>query len=982
VFAVLFILGLSDAALAQLICSLASTPISRDTDTGLTEPAGDITFNCTQGSVGTTSAIITIAFGVPIMDNTVYPPPAGTGGPVRITNATGTFTSGQVPTISSVINALGSVVVSVPPQAGTANTGPRSGSFTLSGVLVAFSGSGKASLSANVSVSPGNNVLITAGQSVATVVTSVLPGIANPRLTPGTTAGTVSTGGTVVAGGFSVAVPENYIDMYRSKAQFNGGASTQGVRLLFAFAGIPPGVTLSGCSASLAAAGGATGAASLSATSITPTNNTLTVDFTGTVNLTTIDTLTVACSTWTQGTATLPYAPGAVTMTATLAPTGPPCGVVCIIGNGQIPSYLSNPLPSPPLTVINILQTVLAQTTVTANPTGLQIIVDGITLTAPQSFSWVPGSNHTIGVPSPQGAGTTRSAFTSWNDGGAQSHTITVSPTTGAPLVLIATFRMQYLLTTTVSPPGSGTVTATPSSDDSFYDNGSIVQLLAASTTRFLNWSGALSGSVNPQAVVMGGPRSVTANFAPLTTITTNPPGLQIAVDGISLIAPQGFTWTPGSNHTIGVTSPQGTGEGRYVFTSWSDEGSQTHNVVAAASANSYTANFKVQYLLTTAVSPPGSGSIVVSPTSQDSFYDTGTSVQLTAVGPFQSWSGALSGSANPASLVMSASRSVTANFTNTTPLTITTPSPLPNGMEAVSYSVTLTARGGSGVYTWSLPQGSQLPQGLTLNSNVISGRPTTRGTSTFTLRVTDSAGGQASGPFSITIDPLPSLPGFTYVLPDTLNPTQQQPVEVMLTSPYPLPISVQLTITFAPNAINNSDSDAVFTNGTKALGFTIPAMQTDFLPSVAVQAGTVAGTITVTATLQVADRDVTPNPPPIHGMNVNQLAPSLTDDVRIVPTTSGFEVQITGFSTIRDVRQAIFQFKPANSGNLKTLELTIDVESAFGTWYRSPDSTPGGGTFHYVQPFTVSGDIKDIDSVSITLANGRGNSETRIGKF
>jgi hypothetical protein len=300
---------------------------------------------------------MTIDFGVPITDNTVYPPLAGTGGPIRINNASGTLTAGQMPTISSVNNATGTVVINVPPQAGTG--APTPGSFTLSGVLIALSGSGKATVSANVSVSPGNNVLITAGQNVATVVTSVLPGITNPRITTGTTAGTILSGGTIVQGGFSVAITENYIDMYRSQAQFNGGASTNATQLLLTFAGIPTGVTLSGCSASLAAAGGgATGTASLSATTITSGANTLTVDFTGTVNLTAIDTVTVACTTWTQGTATIPYAPGTVTMTATLAPTGTAfcAGLVCTSAtNGQIPRYTSTPLPSPALPVINII---------------------------------------------------------------------------------------------------------------------------------------------------------------------------------------------------------------------------------------------------------------------------------------------------------------------------------------------------------------------------------------------------------------------------------------------------------------------------------------------------------------------------------------------------------------------------------------------------------------------------------------------------
>jgi fibronectin type 3 domain-containing protein len=64
---------------------------------------------------------------------------------------------------------------------------------------------------------------------------------------------------------------------------------------------------------------------------------------------------------------------------------------------------------------------------VATNPSGLQITVDGVTSTAPQRFSWVPGSSHAIAVPSPQsGASGVRYVYASWSDKGAQSHTITV----------------------------------------------------------------------------------------------------------------------------------------------------------------------------------------------------------------------------------------------------------------------------------------------------------------------------------------------------------------------------------------------------------------------------------------------------------------------------------------------------------------------------------------------------------------------------
>ena len=40
-----------------------------------------------------------------------------------------------------------------------------------------------------------------------------------------------------------------------------------------------------------------------------------------------------------------------------------------------------------------------SKVTVTTNPPGLQIIVDGVTVQSPQSFTWAIGSTHTVELP-------------------------------------------------------------------------------------------------------------------------------------------------------------------------------------------------------------------------------------------------------------------------------------------------------------------------------------------------------------------------------------------------------------------------------------------------------------------------------------------------------------------------------------------------------------------------------------------------------
>src|SRR5262249_3184625 len=129
------------------------------------------------------------------------------------------------------------------------------------------------------------------------------------------------------------------------------------------------------------------------------------------------------------------------------------------------------------------------------------------------------------------------------------------------------------------------------------------------------------------------------------------------------------FEWAPGTSHTIATNSPQGAGGTRNVFASWSDAGAISHSVVAPPFAATFTANFTTQYLLTTDVSPGGSGSITASPSSSDGFYDSGASVQLTAMSiagfTFAGFSGDLMGITNPQFLVMNAPKTVIANFSS-----------------------------------------------------------------------------------------------------------------------------------------------------------------------------------------------------------------------------------------------------------------------------------------------------------------------------
>src|SRR6266567_1025363 len=207
--------------------------------------------------------------------------------------------------------------------------------------------------------------------------------------------------------------------------------------------------------------------------------------------------------------------------------------------------------------------------------------------------------------------------------------------------------------------PATGAISGTPSGSGSSF------------TVRVTDSSSSPQSATQALSIAISSPSST-------FSIAASPSGLPISVDGVSYATPHTFPCNPGTQHTLVVSSPQPivfvTG-GRYSFTGWSDGvTSLTRQITCVSTATTYTANFSTQYLLTTTVSPAGAGSIIASPGSSDGFYNSGTAVQLTASGNFLSWSGDLSGSANPQSLVMSGPKSVTANFATSTgpsPITI-----------------------------------------------------------------------------------------------------------------------------------------------------------------------------------------------------------------------------------------------------------------------------------------------------------------------
>ncbi len=92
--------------------------------------------------------------------------------------------------------------------------------------------------------------------------------------------------------------------------------------------------------------------------------------------------------------------------------------------------------------------------------------------------------------------------------------------------------------------------------------------------------------------------------------------------------------------------------------------------------------------------------------------------------------------------------------------LTIVSPATLPTAVINSPYTASLTASGGRAPYNWN--PGAALPAGLTLNNSTgsITGTPSTTGTFTLPVNVTDQAGNSAAQTFSLSVAAASVQPG------------------------------------------------------------------------------------------------------------------------------------------------------------------------------------------------------------------------------
>ncbi len=199
--------------------------------------------------------------------------------------------------------------------------------------------------------------------------------------------------------------------------------------------------------------------------------------------------------------------------------------------------------------------------------------------------------------------------------------------------------------------------TTSPAPGTYTYAPGTVVsiQALPAAGYRFGNWSGDASGSANPVAITMNGNKSVTANFVRRYTLT-----ITAGTGGTTSPAPGTYTYDEGASVTIRAIPAAG-----YRFGSWSGDASGSGDSVAITMNRNkaVSASFIRQVTLTIVAGAGGT----TSPSPGTYIYDEGASAVVQAIPAaafrFENWSGDASGSANPVTVVMTADKTIQANF-------------------------------------------------------------------------------------------------------------------------------------------------------------------------------------------------------------------------------------------------------------------------------------------------------------------------------
>jgi hypothetical protein len=474
----------------------------------------------------------------------------------------------------------------------------------------------------------------------------------------------------------------------------------------------------------------------------------------------------------------------------------------------------------------------------------------------------------------------------------------TNSGTTAAPSANITTTNANDLLVSvmacnntvnpaTVTTPSNWTQTAVETNGRNYEVGQAIYRIVSSATTYTAQWnsigttswgtgiialkgaagSGSISGTpttAGTSTFTITGTDSAGNTSSQQYTVTVNPAIVvtptSLAAGTINTAYSATFSASGGSGSSY-TFSESGALPAGLTFSSGTLSGTPTQSgsfsiTVTATDSNGATGS------VTDTLTINSASSLTLSPSSlQNATANTPYSVTISATGgsgsysyavtsgSLASWltlnsrSGLLSGTPSTtgsSSFTITATDNHSSGLTGSQAYTLTvnaassltvSPATMPSGTVNTTYSVTVSATGGSGTYAYAVTAGT-LPSGLSLNTTtgVLSGTPTATGTSSFTITATDStiSGLTGNQAYTLTVNASGTRPQ-----PTTLNTASSQYQNLAAVFPLWVTSSTANTTDYGPHALSGAPTNVqvhtdptmgnVFYAGSSASNFQVP---------------------------------------------------------------------------------------------------------------------------------------------------------------
>ncbi len=322
--------------------------------------------------------------------------------------------------------------------------------------------------------------------------------------------------------------------------------------------------------------------------------------------------------------------------------------------------------------------------TLASNPPGLQVLADQTLVYTPVTLDWGVGTTHTIGAQPWQSDLQSRLwVFSSWSDGGSITHAYTMASTNA--LTLTATFVPGGRVTFFTNPAGLSLVadglpetapyTSVWAAGAAHTISAPLQQVdLYGNVWAFQSWShgGPATQTVTLTPAQVAAGFRLTANYTPSSqttaqiTIQSSPPGVDVLADGADCYTPCTLERTIGTQLFVSAPATVLTAANtQLTFLTWADGAPATRTITVSSGAQTFTANYQTNYLLSATAQPASAATFQFSPASSTGFYASGTavtaSVNAAANYSFEQWQGDASGTSLSVTLEMTEPHSICA---------------------------------------------------------------------------------------------------------------------------------------------------------------------------------------------------------------------------------------------------------------------------------------------------------------------------------